>query len=136
MKNKSCIVFAFLFLFFLNINQSFSQQINPKIQEVFGSKTQEILNNNPEQIKLFTELLENRLKIVELPLSSVEDKYIKLSTMPLLNKYNPSLTRDVVFDINTFNPLKYNLNFFSNKVEVYRIDNTDYVIVINPQSSK
>lgn len=120
-------------LMFMGINNSQAQQSNTKIQEVYGDKYQEISANDPERIKLLVDLLENRIKIVEV--SSVgEDKYPKLSSVPLLNKYNPNLTRDVAFDANTFNPLKYNLNFFSTKTEVYRIDNTDYLLVIQPQT--
>jgi hypothetical protein len=33
----------------------------------------------------------------------------------------------------TFNVLKYDLNFFSNASFFYRIDNTDYLIVIKSQ---
>ena len=117
----------------MGINSSEAQQANAKIQEVYGDKYQEISTNDPERIKLLSDLLENRIKIVEV--SSVgEDKYPKLSSVALLNKYNPNLTRDVAFDVNTFNPLKYNLNFFSTKTEVYRIDNTDYLLVIQPQT--
>lgn len=120
-------------LIFMGINSSEAQQANAKIQEVYGDKYQEISTNDPERIKLLSDLLENRIKIVEV--SSVgEDKYPKLSSVALLNKYNPNLTRDVAFDVNTFNPLKYNLNFFSTKTEVYRIDNTDYLLVIQPQT--
>ena len=120
-------------LIFMGINSSEAQQANAKIQEVYGDKYQEISTNDPERIKLLSDLLENRIKIVEV--SSVgEDNYPKLSSVALLNKYNPNLTRDVAFDVNTFNPLKYNLNFFSTKTEVYRIDNTDYLLVIQPQT--
>jgi hypothetical protein len=124
-----------MFFVFTNINNAMAQQVNPKIQEVYGDKTQEILQNEPERVKIFTDLLENRIKIV-LEVSVGEDKYPKLSLFSLLNKYNPNLTRDSAFDLNTFNPLKYNLNFFSTKTEVYRIDNTDYLIVIKPQAFK
>lgn len=124
-----------LFFVFTNINNSMAQQTNAKIQEVYGDKIQEITQNDPERIKILTDALENRIKIMESPIVG-EDKYIKLSTVPLLNKYNPGLKRDLVFNPDNFNPLKYNLNFFSSKAEVYRVDNTDYLIVVIPQTSK
>lgn len=133
MKNTTFRTLAFLYVLFMSFNDSFSQQINPKIQELLGDKTQEIVQNDPERIKVLTDLLENRIKITESPIVG-EDKYIKLSTMPLANKYNPAMQRDIVFDLAAFNPLKYNLNFFSSKSEIYRIDNTDYLIVITPQT--
>jgi hypothetical protein len=111
------------------------QSIDPRIQEVYGEKTQEVFQNDPERLSLLTDLLDNRIKLIESPVVG-EDKYTKLSAVPLLNKYNPNLTRDVVFDINTFNPLKYNLNFFTTEIQIYRIDNTDYLLVIDSQKQK
>lgn len=135
MKNTFYGFLTVLFVCFANINNSFSQQINPKITEVYGEKTQEVFQNDPERLSLLTDLLDNRIKLIESPIVG-EDKYIKLSSVPLLNKYNPNLTRDAVFDINTFNPLKYNLNFFTTEIQIYRIDNTDYLIVIDSQKQK
>lgn len=122
-----------LFFIFLNINISTAQEINTKIQEVYGDKTQEMIGNDPERLRFLNDLLMNRIEIVESKNTS-GDKYIKLSTTSLLNKYNPSLKRDVVFDPANFNPLKYNLIYTSKKTEIYRVDNTDYIIVINPQT--
>jgi hypothetical protein len=127
--------FAFFTVLFIVVSSqnSIAQQINPKIQEVYGNMTEQILQSNPDRIKLLNDLLENRIKIIESPAVS-EDKYIKLSTVTLLNKYNPSLSRDAVFDTLNFNPLKYNFNFFSKTASVYRVDNTNYLIIIEPQT--
>lgn len=120
-----CLGFSFL--------KTNAQQVDLRIREILGEKLQEILTNEPQKIRSLTDLLENRLSVVEIPVNPKED-YIKLSTVPLLNKYNPALTRDITFDPATFNPLKYSLNFFSTKTEVYRIDNTNYLIMIKPQT--
>lgn len=135
MKNNFYVFLTILFALFTNISNSFSQQIDPKITEVYGDKTQEIFQNDPDRLKALTDLLDNRIKLVESPVHG-EDKYTKLSTIPLLNKYNPNLKRDVVFNPSTFNPLKYNLNFFTSEVQIYRVDNTDYIIVIDSQKQK
>ena len=131
------ILYTFLTSFFIvvNINVIIAQQINFRIQEVYGDKTQELVFNDPIRLAFLNDLLENRIKIIESPAVG-EDKYIKLSTVTLLNKYNPSLSRDVVFDTLNFNPLKYNFNFFSKTASVYRVDNTNYLIVIKPQTLK
>lgn len=128
-KLIATIFFAFMF------TASNAQQINSKIQELYGDKTREIAQNDPERIKALTNLLDNRVQVVESPVNAKE-VYPKLSEMGLLNKYNPDLKRDLVFDPNNFNPLKYDLNFFSKKTEAYRVDNTDYIIVIQPQTFK
>lgn len=122
-----------LFFVFLNINISTAQETNAKIQEVYGDKTQEMVGNDPERQRFLIDLLENRIEILKSENTS-GDKYIKLSTAALLNKYNPDLKRDAAFDPLNFNPLKYNLIFTSKKTEIYRVDNTDYIIVINPQT--
>ena len=135
MKTTFCSIITILCLCFLNISEASAQQINPKIQEVYGDKTQEILQNDPERIKVLNDLLDNRIKIVESPVVG-EDKYTKLSTVPLQNKYNPDLKRDLSFDPASFNPLKYGMNFFTSEVQIYRVDNTDYLIVIQQQNRK
>jgi hypothetical protein len=122
-----CLGFSFL--------KTNAQDVDLRIQEMLGEKLQETLTNEPQRIRAFAELLETRLSVVKMPVNPKED-YVKLSTVPLLNKYNSALTRDGAFDPATFNPLKYNLNFFSTKTEVYRIDNTDYIIMIKPQTFK
>ena len=118
-----------------NVSDASAQQVNSKIQEVYGDKTQEIAQNDPERIKLLNDLLDNRIKIIESPIVG-EDKYTKLSSVPLLNKYNTNLKRDLTFDPANFNPLKYSMNFFTSEVQIYRVDNTDYLIVIQQQGSK
>jgi len=135
MKNIFYPLFTALFIVFVNINNTIAQQVNSKIQEVYGDKTQQIVQNEPERIIALNDLLDNRIKIVVSPVVG-EDKYTKLSSVELLNKYNPNLKRDEGFDPNNFNALKYNMNFFNSQAVVYRVDNTDYIIVIKPQSVK
>jgi hypothetical protein len=135
MKKYLFRLLSVLFFVLINSSVSLAQQIDPKIQEVYGDKMQEVMQNDPERIKSYNDLLNNRLKVLEIPVNEKET-YPKLSAMGLLNKYNPNIKRDASFDINTFNPLKYDLNFFSTKTEVYRVDNTDYLIVIQPQTFK
>ena len=135
MKNIFYPLFTALFIVFVNINNTIAQQVNSKIQEVYGDKTQQIMKNEPERIIALNDLLDNRIKIVVSPVVG-EDKYTKLSSVELLNKYNLNLKRDEGFDPNNFNALKYNMNFFNSQAVVYRVDNTDYIIVIKPQSVK
>ena len=135
MKHLFCFFLTFALVALANISDANAQQVNAKIQEVYGVKTQEMVTNDPERLALLIDLLENRIKIVESVIGSNE-KYPKLSEVAIVNKYNPSLTRDVVFDPLTFNPLKYNLNILPVTPAVYRVDNTNYLIVIQPQTIK
>ncbi|MES2516206.1 MAG: GTP cyclohydrolase [Bacteroidota bacterium] len=124
-----------LLVAFGHVTTASAQQVNSKIQEVYGNKTQELVINDPDRSAFLTDLIENRIKIIELALSPNE-KYAKLSDVALLNKYNTSLTRDIAFDANTFNALKYDFIVSSKTPVVYRVDNTDYLIVIQPQTLK
>lgn len=127
-------------LFILLFISSFSflkaqQQIDPRIQEVYGQKTNELVANNPTMLNFLNELLNNRVKIEQVSSSEDSYKFPKLSAASLLNKYNPALQRDAVFNPETFNPLKYNLEFTSkDEKKVYAVDNTNYVIIISPQT--
>ena len=109
------------------------EPVNPKIIEVFADKTQELVLNNPDRLALYNDFLDNRIKVIESPKSG-NDKFIKLSSVPLMNKYNTTLTRDLVFDPNNFNALKYALDILPKSPMIYRVDNTDYLIVIQPQT--
>ncbi len=120
---------------FGHINTASAQQINTKIQEAYGDKTQELVMNDAERLSFLTDLIENRVKVIESPVVG-DDKYTKLSSAALFNKYNSTLTRDIAYDPNSFNILKYDLKFSSKNAEIYRIDNTDYLIVIQPQTIK
>lgn len=133
MKKYSSLILPFLFLF-ISINQLRAQQIDSRIREIFSDKTDDYFSAHPTVLDAYNELLQNRITLLLSPVVG-DDKYPKLSASPLLNKYNPNLTRDVVFDPLTFNVLKYSLNFFTNTTTLYRIDNTDYLIVIKAQKS-
>ncbi len=113
---------------------SHAQSLEAKIQEVYADKTQEMVMNDPGRLKVLTDLVQNRVKVTQIQLDPLNDKYPKLSQVALLNKYNPSMQRDAAFDPATFNPLKYDFIISAKRNMVYRVDNTNYVIVIEPQS--
>lgn len=113
-----------------------SQTIDPRIQEVYGVKAQEFASQNPDWLKTMTDFIQNRVTISHIVADPVNDKYPRLSELKLLNKYNPDLQRDVVFDPANFNPLKYDFAFSAKTKQVYRVDHTDYVIVVEPQTFK
>ncbi len=116
----------------LNSEIAFAQAtVTDKIEEVYGPTNGEFFKNNPDLIQFFNNLLENRIHYSHSPIEPNE-KYEKLTNIPLNNKYNPNIQRDVVFDPNTFNPLKYQLNFYSRFTQIYRIDNEN-LLMINPQ---
>lgn len=60
--------------------------------------------------------------------------YPNLSTIPLFTIYNDSLLRDEVFNINTFNPLKYYFEHHTRTTQVFVLGNTNQVMLIYPQT--
>jgi hypothetical protein len=75
----------------------------------------------------------NRINVITEPYQSTEN-YKLLSTVPFKNKCNPAMVRDELnFNPSDFNPLKYFLNWYPDTVTKYRVDNTDYVIVVHPK---
>jgi len=107
-----------------------SASTDQKITEIYGTQ---FFNNKPELHQQFVRLLEERVEYKHEPIST-DEKYPTVTQAGLNNKYNSNLTGQInSFSPNTFNPLRYRLNFFDKKKNVYRIDGTDYLLVINPQ---
>lgn len=100
------------------------------IAAIYG---EEWMNNNPEVVKELKVYILERVAYLQEPLTA-DDKYPLLSSFPLMNKNNPEIVAIdyAAFDPNTFNPLSYSLPFFSPLTNVIRVDNTDYIIVIQP----
>jgi hypothetical protein len=100
------------------------------VDEVYGTFTQ---YKTPSHMQEYEATLQ-RITIEHLAYSGTET-YTLLSTVPLKNKYNNALQYDngSNFNASTFNPLKYLLNFYPNQIQIYRIDQTDYIVKIQPQ---
>lgn len=94
----------------------------------------EYLENASSLRPALLDLLKNRVSYVEEPVRA-DDKYPLLSSLPLMNKFNTAIQPHdpALFNVQTFNPLIYSWNFFDNRIQVYRIDGTDYLLVVQPQ---
>ena len=124
--------FSLLLMLALSFNgfaQTSTKSSLEKIQEVYGSYWNEVIKVDNDRQKGLTDLLETRTEIYEEKYFEGE-KYEKLSSVSLFNKYNSDLKKDEVFDVNTFNILKYDINFFSSRDKIYRIDGTNYIVYI------
>lgn len=107
--------------------------VDARIVEVYADQLEKLVLTDPQNLKDLNDILNKRYEIIELKYE-MDEKYLNLSNIPLFNKYNSNLTRDTYpFDTNTFNILKYDLNFFEPYDMVYRIYQTNYAIVIHPQ---
>ena len=112
------------------IEQSLSdEKADEMIRAVFGS---DMATNRPHIYQKFKILLQERLRIANEPLT-IGDKFPKLLSAGLYEN-NPNLLPDNPLDPTTLNPLKYNLDFFPKTTKVYRLDNTAYIIIIEPEN--
>lgn len=86
---------------------------------------------SPTHLALYEENL-SRVEVKTMPAASTEN-YTLLSSVDLKNKYNPQLTRDNAgnFNPSQFNALKYLFDFYPKQDKTYRVDNTQYLIVIH-----
>ena len=74
------------------------------------------------------------LSRVEIKTQTIQanETFKKLSQLQVIDKYVPTLVNDAGnFNPNNFNPLKYFMNFTAGVTTTYRVDNTNYVIVIH-----
>lgn len=142
-----------LIISFLAVNEGFSQKIvkqplqlanyGPNVEapltakersqiiEVFGDQAQAMVFDRPQRVKDLKHLLRNRIEI-----KNVAGEFKPcplLSEVPLFDTYVPTLKRDLQFDPQSFNPLKYNFQFFTRAVSMYKVDGTNYYIIIKAQ---
>ncbi|WP_157814195.1 hypothetical protein [Olleya sp. Bg11-27] len=105
------------------------------LQDVYQDKLQAYILSKPQRVKDFKHLLRNRVSIKKMPsLVENKNKYQFISDAGLFNNYNANLIMDKNYDPSTFNVLKYNLQFFGIGSSIYRIDNTEYFIIIKSQT--
>lgn len=116
-----------------NVYEVLTEKEKTMIEEVYHLKTNEIVYKDESFLKDLKHLLRNRITIYKDDNPKTQKNGKNLSEVPLFDTYNKDLKRDTNFDINSFNPLKYKLDFFANGTYVYRIDNTNYFIQITSQ---
>lgn len=114
-----------------NTITSFTPKEMKMLEEVYGEHLEKEVLNNLELSKHLKHLLRNR--IVYTTDYHPAKGYIALSEVPLFDVYVQDLKRDLIFDKDSFNPLKYQMMFFTKNQYVYRFGNTNMFIIINKQ---
>ena len=111
-----------------NVNSPLNDIEKKYILEAYGESTyKRILNINPLLLNI-KDILRNRVQILQ------KKYYVKegLEKLSSVKRINTSLSPD----LNKFNPLLYDFDFESKKNQIYRVDNTDYLINILPRKYK
>lgn len=123
------------FIVFSGHSQITKEKSTAYIKEFFGDKYNVFVNEQPQRIASYLNLLTERIEFKKIS-NSKGEKYIKISELELFNKFNPNIRRDSSYDISTFNPLKYSMQFFNLKTNIYRLEGTEWVIIVKAQNIK
>lgn len=116
-----------------NVDAPLTQTELEKIKEVYQESTKDQVLDKPMHLKRIKHLLRNRIEIITIDIIEKQRPCPLLSEIELFNHYNRNLQRDALFNKNTFNPLKYNFEFFASTPKMYRVDGTNYFIQIKSQ---
>ena len=138
--------YFFLFIFSIGFATGYAQEDDFKqrryrpaqadfekfVREAYGDRADELVFDRPSRLKTLKNLFKNSFIFVENSQTvGPPERFPKLSTVPLMKRYNPSLTRGT-FDPKTFNPFNYEFNFYSKERQFFHVDGTYYYIIIEP----
>ena len=104
------------------------------LNDVFVDNLDTYVLDKPNRALDIKDILRNRVNIYKEEIKDIFN-YPLLSSVGLFNIFNNNETPPV-FDKDNFNPLIYNFEFGSKSRQVYRVDNTNYLIIINSKFSK
>jgi len=113
-----------------NVNIPLNNVEMKMLKDVYGESLKENILNNPQRLKSIKNIIRNRVEVVTM--FDYPKDYKLLSQIPLFDKYNKSI-KIKKFNVSEFNPLKYSFDFYANSTQVFRVDKTNYYIVIKSQ---
>ena len=116
-----------------NTKASLSNAELAKLKEVYGADLKTEILDRPARVLTIKEILRNRVIVREITDPNKQKPCPKLSEIPLFDAFISTLKRDVVFNPNSFNPLKYDFKYHKPVFQLIRVDNTNYFIIIKPQ---
>lgn len=114
-----------------NVNLPLTTKERAQIVEVYGDSADKLVFNIPHRLKSIKHILRNRVVIKLITNENDKKACPKLSEVALFN--DSSIEEIKHFNPNDFNPLKYNLNFYSKDAGLFQVDNTNYYIIIKSQ---
>jgi hypothetical protein len=116
-----------------NVNSPLTAKERAQIIEVYGDYADKYIFSKPHRLKSMKQLLRNRIVIKLILDENSKKPCTKLSEVALCDGFVSNLKRDEFFNPNTFNPLKYNFEFYSRAASIYQVDNTNYYIIVKSQ---
>tara|TARA_Y200000002_G_scaffold168734_1_gene139164 strand:- start:851 stop:1288 length:438 start_codon:yes stop_codon:yes gene_type:complete len=104
---------------------------NLEIKKIEAAFEDELyLNRIYSSISLITDIKDILRNRVSIELENIKD----ISHLPLLSSLNFKVKTK--FDLRNFNPLLYDFDFQSKTQKMFRVDDTNYVIIVKPKSLK
>ena len=103
------------------------------IIEIFQEKADKLVfNSNSMRYTLMRNFIKHNV-IVEYHPEFQGKGFESTNSLPLQNKYNSAIQRDQSYQIGVFNPLRYAISMSPNKKMMYRIADSDYIMIISPK---
>ena len=104
------------------------------LEEVYADNLNKYVLDKPNISLDIKDIIRNRVKIYKEDIKDLSN-YTLLSSVGLFNIFN-NKKHPPIFNKNNFNPLIYNFEFGSRSKKIYRVDNTNYLIIINSKFSR
>ena len=126
--NKFLPQFSLVISLLFSVGLTYSQKADDRIIVAYGDQyVSELVKNNPQRIEYLNYFLDHSYEIIT-STKNAGDKYSLISEFLKKPKYNNNVNYSL--DLNHFNVLMYNLPRDKKLKKVYRIDNTDLLIVM------
>ena len=111
-----------------NTNLPFTNSEITNLKYVYLENLKKQILDKPSRVLDVKHIFRNRIFIQKEVVKDISD-YPLLSSVPVFNIFNKE-TEVPFFNEEDFNPLVYNFNFNSKSRLIYRVDNTQYLIII------
>ena len=126
--NKFLPQFSLVLSLLFSVGLTYSQKADDRIIVAYGDQyVSDLVKNNPQRIEYLNYFLDHSYEIIT-STKNADDKYSLLSEFLKKLKHNNNVNYSL--DLNHFNVLMYNLPRDKKLKKVYRIDNTDLLIVM------
>jgi len=115
-----------------NVNSPFTLSELKMLKGFYKDNFEDYVIKNSNLKKALKHLIRNRIVIKKMPGWETVTKYKDLPTIRMHND-DPSLNKNGTFNKTLFNPFNYEFQFFSEVTQLFRIEQTDYFLIIKPQ---
>ena len=112
----------------VNTNLPFTNSEIINLKYVYLENLKKQILDKPSRVLDVKHIFRNRVFIQKEVIKDISN-YPLLSSVPVFNIFNKAMEVPM-FIVESFNPLVYNFNFNSKSRLIYRVDNTQYLIII------